>query len=109
MDGGTQNTHADTFGDFQNHFLIIDQLVDGAKNTAARDDLIATTQSAQHFLVLLSPLLLRTDQQEIEHDKDQDERQEGLQLAAGSSQGRGCLGERGRNEHGVSPLKLIRS
>jgi len=45
------------------------------KKTAAGHDAVAAPQRIEHRALLLLLLLLGADQQEIEHDKDKDERQ----------------------------------
>ena len=61
-------------GDLDGQELVAD-LGDLAEDAAGRDDFVADAERGDHGLVLLRPLRLRPDQQEIEHDEDQQQRQ----------------------------------
>ena len=67
--------HGHAFRDFQ-----FDEVVPDLGNTPEQatigDDLVALCQGLNHLFVLLGLFALRTDQQEVENDKDKDQRQQ---------------------------------
>jgi hypothetical protein len=78
---------------------------DLADNAAGEDDHVIALQGGQHRLVLLHPLLLRTDQQEVEQDEKADQRsdlQEHRLDPASSGGSGGGLGIGRGSEHGLS-------
>src|ERR1700728_2123148 len=64
------NAHA--VGDLQRDEGIVD-LDDASQDAAGGNDLIAGSQAREHRLLLLHALLLRPDQQEIEHSHEHDQ------------------------------------
>src|SRR3954447_2554278 len=75
-DRTAQNPHAHIRGEIDLDLLGTHHFRHRAEKPAAGHDAIAAPQRIEHRAVVLLLLLLRPDQQEIEHDKDQDERQE---------------------------------
>src|SRR6185295_4339755 len=86
----------DVVGDLDRQELLAD-FRDPAENATARFDLVAHGEGAHHRAVLLGALRLRPDQKEIEHDEDQQQRQ---QLHESATRGRasGRLGRSARDQ-----------
>ena len=79
-------------------------LLHDAEDAAAGDHAVAALQGGERALYLLRALLLRPDQQEIEHAEDQDERHE----LGGAAQHAGeVLGVGGRDQHGQHGSGLV--
>ena len=68
--------HAHAVGDLDLDLVVVDHLGDLADQPAGGDDGVAAAHVLDHLLVLLHPLLLRPQDQEIHDDEDQDERQQ---------------------------------
>src|SRR5690606_7079480 len=92
-DGGLLHADAHVVCDLDGDEVLAD-LGDHAGDAAVGQHLVAALQLAQHGLVLLLPLHLRADHQEV-HDRDQDDRkQQHAEAAALRRGGRGDDGGR---------------
>src|SRR5215831_14375846 len=96
-DRAAQNPHPHTLGDIDGDFLGVVHAGDGSDDPAACNDPIAAPQRVEHCPLVFRLTLLRTDQEKIEYDKDQDKRQklnERVLIKYARS-----LGVGGRNQH----------
>ena len=77
---------------------------DPAEDAAGDDDLVADAERRDHGLVLLRPLRLRPDQQEVEHDENQHQRQHLQQRIGLRTAGRLGMGARDQPVHQETPV-----
>src|SRR5262249_13901909 len=96
--------HSHAVRDFHLDLVVVDDLGDLAHQPAGGNDSIAAAQVLDQLLVLLGPLLLRPQDQEIHDHEDQHERQQLHQHIIATERAR--LGKSGRHEHRSGPCML---
>src|SRR5262249_2878429 len=111
-DGLFQTAAAHALCEFHLQLALRNHLGNEADDAAAGDDAIAALDSGQHLALRLHLGLLRTNQQEVEDDEDQDEREElheEVVAAAGTRALRPSLGYEHRLLRSIRPPKSART
>src|SRR6516162_11408332 len=100
-DRAAQDTDPDAIGDVDRDLLGVLHAGYRADDAASGHDPIPAPQRVEHRLVIFRLALLRSDQQEIEDDKNQDQRKKLYQstLIVEYACNACSLGVRGRNQH----------
>src|SRR5690554_4668075 len=97
------DTHPRALSNLHLDLTVTEDLGDLADDAPGGDNAVTTAQGLDHGAMLLHLLLLRTNQQEVKHHKNQNDRQQRHQNVATTTASRLRIGR--RNQHARSSVK----